>query len=116
MTEQSRLDADLNGPISPPRDNGEIVFGAPWERRVFGLTMALCRSDACEWKAFRQHLIRRIADDEARPYWRSWPQRSRTFSSTPPRYCPPISTLVTADCCSARPDTTTVIRTRSLVD
>lgn len=72
MTEQSRLDADLNGPIFPPRDNGEIVFGAPWERRVFGLTMALCRSDACEWKAFRQHLIRRIADDEARPYWRSW--------------------------------------------
>ena len=31
------LDADLVGPLSPPRDNGEIVFGAPWERRVFGL-------------------------------------------------------------------------------
>jgi len=72
MTEQSRLDADLTGPVSPPRDNGEIVFDAPWERRVFGLTMALCWSDACEWETFRQYLIRRIAHDETRPYWRSW--------------------------------------------
>lgn len=66
------LDADLEGPVSPPRDNGEIVFAAPWERRVFGLTVALCRSDACEWESFRRHLIRRIAEDEARPYWKSW--------------------------------------------
>jgi hypothetical protein len=72
VTEQSGLDADLNGPVSPPRDNGEIVFDAPWERRLFGLTVALCRSDACEWQSFRQHLIRRIGDDETRPYWRSW--------------------------------------------
>jgi hypothetical protein len=72
VTEQSTLDTDLNGPVSPPRDNGEIVFDAPWERRLFGLTVALCRSDACGWEAFRQRLIQRIADDETRPYWRSW--------------------------------------------
>lgn len=72
MTEQSPLDADLTGPLSPPRDNGEMVFDAPWERRVFGLAIALCRSDACDWETFRQRLIRRIADDETRPYWRSW--------------------------------------------
>ncbi len=72
MTEQSLLDADLTGPLSPPRDNGEMVFDAPWERRVFGLAIALCRSDACDWETFRQRLIRRIADDETRPYWRSW--------------------------------------------
>jgi Nitrile hydratase beta subunit len=72
VTEQSRLDADLNGAISPPRDNGEIVFDAPWERRLFGLTVAVCRSDACEWETFRQRLIQRIADDETRPYWLSW--------------------------------------------
>lgn len=66
------IDADLRGPASPPRDNGEIVFAAPWERRVFGITVALCRSGACEWEAFRQRLIRRIADDETRPYWHSW--------------------------------------------
>ena len=69
MTEH---DADLAGGVPPPRDNGEIVFEAPWEQRVFGLTIALCRSQACEWEAFRQSLIRRIAADETRPYWRSW--------------------------------------------
>ena len=66
------VDADLEGPLSPPRDNGEIVFATPWERRVFGLTVAACRSGAFDWEAFRQRLIRRIADDELRPYWRSW--------------------------------------------
>ena len=72
MTEPSKLDADLNGPVSPPRDNGEIVFDAPWERRLFGLTVALCRSDTCDWESFRQRLIQRIADYGTRPYWRSW--------------------------------------------
>ncbi len=40
-TEASAIDADLDGRLSPPRDNGELVFAAPWERRAFGLTMAL---------------------------------------------------------------------------
>jgi hypothetical protein len=66
------IDTDLAGPISPPRDNGEIVFGAPWERRVFGITVAACRSGAFEWESFRQLLIHRIAEDDARPYWQSW--------------------------------------------
>lgn len=66
------LDADLLGPLSPPRDNGELVFAAPWERRVFGLTVAACRSGACDWETFRERLIRRIAEDDTRPYWRSW--------------------------------------------
>lgn len=72
MSESVGIDADLEGRVSPPRDNGEIVFAAPWERRVFGLTVALCRSDACEWESFRRRLIRRIAEDETRPYWKSW--------------------------------------------
>jgi nitrile hydratase accessory protein len=72
MSESVGIDADLDGPVSPPRDNGEIVFAAPWERRVFGLTVALCRSDACEWESFRRRLILRIAEDESRPYWTSW--------------------------------------------
>ena len=72
MSESVGIDADLEGPVSPPRDNGEIVFAAPWERRVFGVTVALCRSDACEWEGFRRRLIRRIAEDETRPYWKSW--------------------------------------------
>lgn len=66
------IDADLEGSVSPPRDNGEIVFAAPWERRVFGVTIALCRSGRCDWEDFRRNLIARIAEDERRPYWESW--------------------------------------------
>ena len=70
--EPQSLDTDLVGPMSPPRDNGEIVFGAPWERRIFGLTVVACRSGRCDWESFRERLIARIADDETRPYWQSW--------------------------------------------
>ncbi len=70
--ETPSLDADLAGPLSPPRDNGEIVFATPWERRVFGLTIAACRSGACDWETFRKRLISHIADDDQRPYWQSW--------------------------------------------
>jgi nitrile hydratase accessory protein len=66
------IDTDLEGSVSPPRDNGEIVFAAPWERRVFGVTIALCRSGRCGWETFRRRLIARIAEDEQRPYWESW--------------------------------------------
>ena len=72
MADAADIGADLDGPASPPRDNGELVFAAPWERRVFGLAVAACRSGVCDWETFRQRLIARIAADEARPYWRSW--------------------------------------------
>jgi hypothetical protein len=72
MAEPPDIDTGLEGQASPPRDNGEIVFEAPWERRVFGLTVAACRSGACDWESFRQRLIRRIDDDATRPYWQSW--------------------------------------------
>ena len=66
------IDTDLEGPVSPPRYNGEVVFAAPWERRVFGLTVALCRSGALGWDAFRERLVARIAENEERDYWASW--------------------------------------------
>lgn len=72
MTDAAALGWDLARETSPPRHNGEIVFAAPWERRVFGVTLTLCRSGRCEWESFRQRLIRRIAEDETRPYWESW--------------------------------------------
>jgi nitrile hydratase accessory protein len=72
MADAAGIEADLEGPVSPPRDNGEIVFAAPWERRVFGLTVALCRSQRCDWETFRRRLIERIAEDEGQPYWHSW--------------------------------------------
>ena len=72
MADVVEIDADLSGPVSPPRDNGEIVFAAPWERRVFGLAVAACRSGVCDWETFRQRLIFQIGADESRPYWHSW--------------------------------------------
>ena len=72
MSETSDIDTDLVGAVSPPRDNGEIVFEAPWQRRAFGLTVALSRSGVVTWETFRDRLIAHIADDESQPYWTSW--------------------------------------------
>lgn len=58
------LDAD--GAAAPPRANGELVFHAPWESRVFGLTMALYEQGRFEWDEFRERLIRAIAAAESR--------------------------------------------------
>src|SRR5262249_1229016 len=71
MTEPVAPDADLEGELSPPRSNGELAFAAPWERRVFGLTLALCRAQTFEWERFRARLIAQIAADQRRPYWQS---------------------------------------------
>ena len=51
---------DLAGPAAPPRQNGELVFEAPWESRLFGLTMALCQAGIFEWEEFRRLLIEEI--------------------------------------------------------
>ncbi len=50
----------MEGDLAPPRLNGELVFGAPWESRVFGVTMALFEDGAFEWEEFRQLLINEI--------------------------------------------------------
>jgi nitrile hydratase accessory protein len=44
-----------------PRQNGELLFEAPWEARAFGIAVALCREQGIEWDAFRQRLIEEIA-------------------------------------------------------
>lgn len=62
---------DVDGPAAPPRSNGELVFSAPWERRVFGMTMALTQS-VMSYEDFRQQLITRVSDAPHRPYWESW--------------------------------------------
>jgi nitrile hydratase accessory protein len=43
-----------------PRQNGELVFDAPWEARAFGVAVALCREQGLEWDAFRSRLIEEI--------------------------------------------------------
>jgi nitrile hydratase accessory protein len=44
-----------------PRQNGELVFEAPWEARAFGVAVALCRDQGIEWDVFRRRLIEEIA-------------------------------------------------------
>lgn len=64
---------DSAGPAAPPRDNGELVFAAPWESRAFGLALALNEAGLIDWEEFRQALIREIGDWEAaHPYGEGW--------------------------------------------
>ena len=67
------LELDIDGPASPPRSNGELVFDAPWQARVFGLTAAVVETRfGGDREPFRQQLIAAIAADPQRPYWDSW--------------------------------------------
>ena len=65
---------DAAGPAAPPRRNGELVFAAPWESRLFGLTMSLHRAGVFAWDEFRERLIAEIGacPPEAWSYWRCW--------------------------------------------
>jgi len=63
---------DAMGPAAPPRQNGELAFAAPWESRLFGLTMALHQAGVFHWDEFREHLIAAIAEWERRPERGEW--------------------------------------------
>lgn len=64
---------DVDGVAAPPRRNGELVFEAPWQSRVFGLCGAIVETCfAGDREPFRQQLIAVIAADPDRPYWESW--------------------------------------------
>jgi nitrile hydratase accessory protein len=52
--------SEAQGLAAPPRSNGELVFGAPWESRAFGVAIALSESRTCDWEQFRSRLIAEI--------------------------------------------------------
>jgi nitrile hydratase accessory protein len=62
----------MDGPAALPRDNGELVFAAPWEGRAVAVAVTLVRRLDLPWDAFRSRLIDAIATDPARPYYESW--------------------------------------------
>jgi nitrile hydratase accessory protein len=62
----------MDGLDTLPRDNGELVFAAPWEARALALAVALVERLALPWGAFRLCLIDAIADAPDRPYYESW--------------------------------------------
>lgn len=51
----------VEGPGAPPRSNGELVFGEPWESRAFGMAVSLYEAGAFTWPRFQAALIARIA-------------------------------------------------------
>ena len=71
-----RFLADLAGSTPVPRRNGELVFDAPWQGRVFGMAVALSEQGVFAWEEFRQALIREVAAAEARGgdfrYYDAW--------------------------------------------
>ena len=56
--------ATLETQIALPRENGELVFQAPWEARAFGLAVALNEKDLYEWREFSSQLASEIATAE----------------------------------------------------
>ena len=67
------------GTAEPPRANGELVFTAPWQSRLFATTMRLRERELLDWETFRQGLIAEIAAHEAElddpdryDYWGCW--------------------------------------------
>jgi nitrile hydratase accessory protein len=65
---------------APPRSNGALSFSRPWERRAFGLALALSKEGYFEWEDFRQALIASIAawerahagGDRSWDYYQRW--------------------------------------------
>jgi nitrile hydratase accessory protein len=70
----------LGSPDAPPRHNGTLRFASEWERRAFGLALALSKDGYFEWEDFRQALIAQIAawesehalDDPSWHYYQRW--------------------------------------------
>jgi cobaltochelatase CobN len=63
MATDNRVE-DLSDDLAVPRRNGELVFEAPWEGRVFGMAVALSDNQHCAWDAFRDRLAAEIAAAE----------------------------------------------------
>ena len=60
------LDVPLKGRYEPPLENGEVVFEAPWQGRVFGLAVRLAEEQVFQWAEFQASLIEVVGEwDEA---------------------------------------------------
>jgi len=57
----------LDEKLRPPMANGEVVFEAPWQGRVFGMAVALRDANVFVWPEFQQSLIEVIAEHDALP-------------------------------------------------
>ena len=72
----NRWIADMTASTALPRDNGELVFQAPWQGRAFALALALNQGGFFQWSDFVDALAANIAaaDQESIPssYYDLW--------------------------------------------
>jgi len=75
------------GRAAPPRANGELLFEAPWQSRIFGLTLALLDAGRFEWPEFQSRLIAAISRHEAAKgdaeyqYYACWLEAFRSLAT-----------------------------------
>lgn len=71
----------LSAEAAIPLEEGEPVFQAPWEARVFAMTLFLCDQGQYTWKEFQELLIDEITSrvapgqagaDSTPPYYEHW--------------------------------------------
>jgi nitrile hydratase accessory protein len=99
----------IEGPAAPPRSNGELVFAAPWESRLFGMTMALIERGAFTWSDFQPELVAAIRAWEAAAgpgdsyhYYERWQEAlERLLART--AICSPRDLASRAEAFAARP-------------
>ena len=67
---------ELDDHLAVPRSNGELVFEAPWEGRIFAMAVALSNGAHYSWDAFRDRLVSEIAIAEeagdSSSYYERW--------------------------------------------
>ena len=56
--------AQMDEHLALPRQNGELLFAAPWEARAFGLAVALNEGGVYAWREFSQGLAAETASAE----------------------------------------------------
>lgn len=66
------MKADLASLRSLPRTQGEPVFDAPWQARVFALTLQLYENGCFSWSEWADQLSAEIAADNAADYYLNW--------------------------------------------
>ena len=82
------------------------MFDAPWQSRVFGLTVALEEAGRISWDGFRKRLIAEIAAAEQSAtfgYWVCWLAALEKTCAAAKR-CPPDELETVVHTLAARPE------------
>jgi hypothetical protein len=64
--------SEMGGAEALPRDNGELMFAAPWEGRALAMAIGTVQSLQLPWDSFRACLVAEIAEQSERPYYECW--------------------------------------------